>query len=129
LETLWWLVTEIFSIAWLVLSWVISKLFWLSMWVLLPVVMIAMVGLRAAEYFLGKENVRSWVKKHSLRLGKATWLRSRRALFALGAMPLRVIGWLMLYTLWHSILSLWWTPRWSPWQRAWARRWRRRRPA
>jgi hypothetical protein len=92
LETLWWLVTEIFWIAWVVLSWLISKLFWLSVWVPLLVMMIAIVGLRAAEYFLGTENVRSWVKKDSLSVRKATWHRSRRTLFALGAMPLRVNG-------------------------------------
>jgi hypothetical protein len=37
-----------------------------------------------------------------------------------------VLGWLILYGLWHVVISLFWTPRWSPWQRAWDRRWRRK---
>jgi hypothetical protein len=113
----------------MLLSWLALKLFWLIVWVLLPVLILIVVGVRAAEKLLGKERVRSWVKGHSLRFGTAAWHRTRRALFALGALPLRVLGWLVVYTVWHSILSLWWTPRWRPWQRAWARRWRQRRAA
>jgi hypothetical protein len=127
LQTFEWLLAQIFWAAWMLLSWLALKLFWLLAWVLLPVLIILVVAVRVAEKLLGKERVRSWVRRHSLRFGTAAWRRTRRALFALGALPLRVSGWFVLYTLWHSILSLWWTPRWSPWRRAWARRWRRPR--
>jgi hypothetical protein len=129
LETLWWLVTQIVWIAWGVLSWVAAQLLWLVLWILLPVIAIGVVGLRIAEHFIGNEKLRSWVRMHSLRFGTATWHRARRALFALGALPLRVMAWLIFYTLWHSVISWWWTPRWDPLKRAWNRRWRSKRPA
>ena len=125
--TLWWFLGQILWLIWAVLSWLIIKLFWITLWIVLPVVVVVVLGLRIAEHVLGKERVRAWVKRLSLKFGVATWHRTRRLLFALGVLPFRVLGWLFLYTLWHSILSLWWTPRWSPWQRAWARRWRPRR--
>jgi hypothetical protein len=124
LEWLWWLIGQIVWLIWTVLSWLLLQLFWLVIWILLPIIVVAVVGVRLAEYFFGKDTVRAWVKRHSLRYGTATWHRSRRALFALGVLPFRVLGWLIIYTLWHSVVSLWWTPRWSPWQRAWERRWR-----
>ena len=126
MTTLAWLLAQLLWIIWLLVSWVALKLIWLAFWVLLPVVVAAIVALRLAEWGIGKEPVRAWVKRHSLRFGQASWRRTRRALFALGTLPLRVLTFLVLYTLWHSIVSLWWTPRWSPWRRAWARRWRRR---
>jgi hypothetical protein len=129
LETLWWLVAQIFWVAWVIVSWLAAHLFWLSLWILLPVIVMAVVSLRVAEYKLGAEPVRSWVKRHSLRFGSATWHRARVALFALGGLPFRVLAWLVLYTLWHSVISLWWTPRWSPLNRAWSHRWRQRRAA
>jgi hypothetical protein len=129
LDALWWLPKQILWLIWAALSWLIIKLFWITLWILLPVLFVAILSLRMAEYVLGKERVRTWMKRISLNFGAATWRRSRRLLFALGVLPLRVLGWLVFYTLWHSALSLWWTPRWSPWQRAWARRWRRRRRA
>jgi hypothetical protein len=124
--TLAWLLAQVLWVAWYLASWLAIKLFWLVLWLLLPLLVAAFVLLRLAEHLVGREPVRSWVKRHSLRFGRAGWHRTRRALFALGALPLRVLAFLVLYTLWHSIISLWWTPRWSPWQRAWARRWRRR---
>jgi hypothetical protein len=126
METLWWLLTQIIGLIWAVLSWLVGYLLWLAFWVLAPVILLAIVALRAAEYALGRDAVRAWVKKRSLKFGLGTWHRSRRALFALGVLPVRVLGWLVVYALWHSIISLLWTPKWDPWQRAWDRRWRRR---
>src|SRR5262245_46821111 len=128
METLWWLLTYILWLAWSVIWWLIVQLFWLALWVLLPVIVVAFVALRLAEHLLGQEVVRAWVKKHSLKYGADAWHRARRALFALGVVPLRVLGWFVLYSLWHTLISLWWRPRWSPWQRAWSRR-RVSRPA
>ena len=126
MEALWWLVVQILWLVWSVLSWLVWQLLWLAFWVLAPVILIAIVAVRVAEYALGREAVRAWVKKRSLRFGAGTWHRARRALFAFGVLPVRVLGWLILYSLWHVVISLFWTPRWTPWQRAWARRWRRR---
>jgi hypothetical protein len=75
---------------------------------------------------LGPDLVRGWVKTQSMKYGAGAWVRARRLLFALGALPLRVLGWLIVYTLWHSIVSLAWKPRWHPWPRAWAKRWKPR---
>ena len=126
MEALWWLLTQILGLVWAVLSWLVGYLLWLAFWVLAPVILMAIVALRAAEYTLGRDAVRAWVKKRSLKFGLGTWHRSRRALFALGVLPIRVLGWLVVYALWHSVISLLWTPKWDPWQRAWDRRWRRR---
>ena len=80
----------------------------------------------SAEYVLGSDAVRAWVKKRSLKFGLGTWHRSRRALFALGVLPIRVLGWLIVYALWHSRHQPALDAQWNPWQRAWDRRWRRR---
>lgn len=127
METLLWLLGQILWLVWSVLYWLIWQLLWLAFWVLLPVLVVAFIALRGAEYFLGPEKVRGWVKKHSMRFGAGAWVRTQRLLVTLSVMPVRVLGWLILYGAWHSVISLFWTPRWSPWQRAWSRRVRRRR--
>ena len=73
---------------------------------------------------LGEKVVRDWVKARAVTYGAGTWDFARRWLFALGVLPLRVIGWLALYTVWHSLLSIVFTPRWKPWTRAWGKRWK-----
>lgn len=132
MDLLWWLVLQtlwtVLGIVW----WLLVKLFWILVWFLLPLALVLFVLLRVANHVLGREVVRAWLKRHSLRLGLGTWARTRRALVAVSVLPLRVLGWYVLYALWHSFVSLWWTPRWKPWPRAWARRWRERpaaRPA
>ena len=127
MTALCWLIVQILWLVWAVVFWMVSTFFWLSVWVLLPVAVVVIVGVRAAEYFIGKERVGLSVKKHSLKFGRAAWHRTYREFFALGTLPLRVLGWLVFYTLWHSVISLFWTPGWRPWQRAWSRRWRRKR--
>jgi hypothetical protein len=125
MDALWWLVVQILWLIWSVLFWFAGYVLWLAFWVLLPVIIVAVASLRAAEYFLGPDKVRAWVKKRTMRFGAGTWRKAHRALFALGVMPIRVLAWLIVYGLWHSIISLVWTPKWSPWERAWSRRWRR----
>ena len=126
METVWWLLSQILWLIWTVASWLVGYLLWLAFWVLAPVILIAILAVRVAEYALGPEMVRAWVKRISLKFGAGAWRRTHRALFALGVMPIRVLGWLILYSLWHVVISLFWTPRWNPWQRAWDRRWHRK---
>jgi hypothetical protein len=128
LETLLWLAAQFLWVLWAILTWLAVQIFWLAVWLLLPVIVLTAIAIRAAEYTLGKDPVRAWVKRQSLRFGTVTWHQARRALFALGALPVRVLGWLILLTFWHSVISLWWTPRWSPVRRAWGHRWRRHVP-
>lgn len=109
-----------------ILWWVVSQLLWIAVWLLLPLAIAAFLALRLAERVFGQELVRAWVKARASKLGEGTWHRLRRALFALGVLPIRVIGWFVVYALWHSVVSLFWRPRWKPWPRAWAKRWRRR---
>ena len=109
---------------WSVVSWILWQLLWIVVWLLLPLAILAVLAVRLAEWSFGREVVRAWVKAQSLRLGAGVWVLTRRILFALGVLPLRVLGWLAVYALWHSVVSLLWRPRWSPWQRAWAKRWR-----
>ena len=127
LDALLWLIGHALWLVWASTAWLAGTLFWLSVWVLLPLAIIAFIGMRAAEYFIGKQPVRLWIKKHALKYGTTTSNRILRWLMALGGLPLRVSLWLVLYTLWHSLISLLWTPRWRPWRRAWSRRWSRRR--
>ena len=129
MNTLWWLFEKLLWLVWTVLSWFVSTFFWLSVWVLAPIAIVAFLAVRVAEYTIGKERVRLWVRQRSLKFGTAAWRRLHGVLFALGSLPLRVLVWLVLYTLWHSVISLLWTPEWKPWQRAWDRRWRKRRDA
>ena len=112
------------SLIWGMISWLLWQLVWLIVWFLLPFAIVAFIAVRIAEKALGPEVVRAWVKRQSMKLGAGAWQWARRVLFAVGVLPLRVIGLLAVYTVWHSILSLLWRPRWSPWERAWARRWR-----
>ena len=112
-----------------IISWVLSKLFWILVWLVLPLALAAFVALRIAEKVLGQEVVRAWLKAQSMKYGLNAWTRVRRLSFALGVLPLRVLGWLALYTVWHSLVSVLWTPRWRPWPRAWAKRWKPEMPA
>ncbi|MBR2534883.1 MAG: hypothetical protein IKE66_02305 [Hyphomicrobium sp.] len=115
-----WLLGWLFAIVW----WVASYLLWAIIWLLLPFAIVAFVAFRVAEKMLGPEIVRAWLKKQSLKFGANTWVRVRRLTFALTALPVRVLGWLVVYTVWHSLISLFWKPRWHPWTRAWAKRWK-----
>lgn len=118
------LLAWVFWTLWSIVSWVLWQLVWIFVWFLLPFALAAFIALRIAEKALGPDVVRAWVKAKTMRFGAGAWDRTRRLLFALGVLPLRVLGWLMVYALWHSIVSLFWRPRWSPWQRAWAKRWK-----
>ncbi|HET6387866.1 hypothetical protein [Hyphomicrobium sp.] len=120
LAPLFWLLSLLLSIVW----WIFTQLLWIVLWLLLPVAVIAFVALRVAERVLGQEKVRTWVKARSQKYGASASNRIRRVVFALGVLPIRVLFWLPVYALWHSIVSLLWRPKWSPWQRAWAKRWR-----
>lgn len=111
------------------LWWLVKSLFWLLVWFVLPVVVVAVIAFRIAEHVIGRPVVQSWLKRRSLAWGKGAFASLRRAVFALSALPLRVLFWLVVYTVWHGLLSLLWRPRWSPWQRAWGRRWRPRQRA
>lgn len=115
-----WLLGWILAILW----WIVSYVLWAVLWFLLPFAILAFVALRVAEKVLGPDIVRAWVKKQSLKFGTGTWVKARRLTFALGALPLRVVGWLIVYTIWHSLISLFWKPRWNPWPRAWDKRWK-----
>jgi hypothetical protein len=115
-----WLIGLIFSI----LLWIVTQLFWLVLWFVLPILVIAFVALRIAERVLGQEKVRAWVRARTQKYGSAASKRAQRWVFALGVAPVRVLFWFVLYTIWHSVVSLMWRPRWSPWQRAWGKRWR-----
>lgn len=115
-----WLLGWIFSIAW----WIVSYLLWAIIWLLLPFAIVAFIAVRVAEKALGPEIVRGWIKKQSMAFGAGTWRRVRRLTFAVTALPLRVLGWLIVYTVWHSLVSLFWKPRWHPWARAWDKRWK-----
>lgn len=123
------LLLGLLSIIWSVVWWVLWQLIWLIVWFLLPLALAAFIALRIAEKALGPEVVRAWVKRQSMKLGAGAWRRTRRILFAVGVLPLRVLGLLAVYTVWHSIVNLFWRPRWTPWQRAWERRWREPRAA
>ena len=105
-----------------VVLWVFWQLLWIALWLALPLLIIAFIALRGAEYILGQQKVRSWVKERAARYGTATSVRARRALFALGTVPLRVLFWFIIYAVWHSVVSLAWRPKWSPWRRALAKR-------
>ncbi|HML28697.1 MAG TPA: hypothetical protein PKE16_07650 [Hyphomicrobium sp.] len=116
-----WILGLFASIVW----WVIVQILWIVLWLLLPLAVLAFIVLRVAERVLGQEKVRAWVKARTQRYGAAASKRMQRLAFALGVLPLRVLFWFPVYTLWHSIVSLLWRPKWSPWQRAWAKRWQR----
>jgi hypothetical protein len=120
LSPIFWLLGWVLSIVWAI----VWYLLWVVIWLVLPFALVAFVALRVAEKALGPDVVRAWVKAQSIKYGAGVWTRAHRLLFALGALPLRVLGWLMVYTLWHSLISLLWKPRWKPWTRAWDKRWK-----
>lgn len=120
LSPILWLLGWVFSILWSI----VWYLLWVVIWLVLPFALVAFVALRVAEKALGPDVVRAWVKAQSMKYGSGVWTRVHRLLFALGALPLRVLGWLIVYTIWHSLVSLLWKPRWHPWSRAWAKRWK-----
>ena len=121
---LWVVIVWILSTLLSVLYWIASTLFWMTVWFFLPLAIVAFVALRITENVLGHERVRAWVKARSMKYGGVVWERARRLTFAFGVLPVRVLGWFVLYTIWHSVVSLAWRPRWNPWKRAWAKRWR-----
>lgn len=118
------LIVWIFSTVGGILLWIANQLLWIVIWLLLPLAIVAFVAVRVAEKMLGQDLVRAWVKTQSLKFGAGAWTRARRLLFALGALPVRVLAWLIVYVIWHSLISLFWKPRWHPWPRAWAKRWK-----
>lgn len=128
MELLWWLVVQAFWMVQSIVTWLLVKLFWLIVWLLLPIAVVLFIAIRIAGHILGRETVHLWLKRYSLKLGKGTWGRAWRALVATGVLPIRVLWWYVVYAVWHSVVSLWWTPRWKPWPRAWNRRWRRAPP-
>ena len=115
-SVLWWVISFLWSILWYLL--------WVVIWLLLPVAIAGFIALRVAERALGEKAVREWVKARALKYGAGTWDTARRWTFALGVLPLRVLGWLSVYTVWHAFVSILWRPRWTPWQRAWGKRWK-----
>jgi hypothetical protein len=123
MEILWWLGVQAISVVWTLLSWILLQLFWLLLWMALPICVAAILCVLAAERFVGKERVRIWLRQQFLSLARRSWRRLRRALFAFWAVPLRVANWFVIFALWYAVLSLLRTPRWTPWQRAWRCRW------
>jgi hypothetical protein len=124
MEMLWSVLSGAFGIVASIVWWLLSSVFWLALWFLLPFCVLAYGAMLVAEKSLGKAVVQAFIKRHALNWGQGTWGRLRPALFAVSALPFRVSAWLVVYALWHSIISLFWRPRWTPWQRAWKRRWR-----
>lgn len=115
-----WLLWTLLAIA----AWLARQILWILLWLVLPLLIVAFLALRVAESVLGPEAVRRWVKAQSMRFGSAAATRARRLTFALGALPLRVLAWFVVYTVWHAAVSLIWRPKWHPWQSAWAKRWK-----
>lgn len=114
---------SIIATIWAILWWVISTLLWTLVWVALPFAVAAYIGVRIAEAALGREVVRAWLRTKSKTLATGLGRRLSALMLALSALPFRVLAWLAVYSVWHSIVSLMWTPRWKPWSRAWAKRW------
>ena len=123
MEILLWLSAQILWTVWAVLSWLIMQVVWLLLWSLLPICLAAILAALAAERVLGKRMVRSWLRKNARMAVNAARRRMPKVLFALWAVPARVLGWFVVFALWHAMLNLWRTPRWTPWRRAWRCRW------
>ena len=119
---MWWLLVQVFWLIEGIASWVFFTLLWLIFWVLLPFAVVAFVVIRIADNLLGREVVWLWLKRQSLKFGARTWRYTRRTAFALTALPVRILFYLLFFGLWHSIINLFWKPRWSPWERAWGKR-------
>jgi hypothetical protein len=107
-----------------IVLWLAWQLLWIVLWLVLPILVVAFIALRAAEYMFGQGRVRAWLRARTAKYGSAASIRARRLPFALGVVPVRVLFWFVIYAIWHSIVSLLWRPRWTPWRRAWAKRWR-----
>ena len=60
-----------------VVLWLVWQLLWIVLWLVLPILVIAFIALRAAEYILGQERVRTWVRARTAKYGTAA--RSARA--------------------------------------------------
>lgn len=112
------------ALIWHVAAWIVSTVFWIVVWLLLPLAVAAALALKVAETVLGRERVRAVIKARAQRWGQGTWHLTRRAMFALSAMPFRVLFYFVIYAVWHALVSLVVKPRWRPWARAWSKRWR-----
>jgi hypothetical protein len=95
----------------------------LLLWLALPMCVAAILCVLVAQRLFGKDLVRPWIRKQSLSFAKLAWHRTRKAVFVLWAVPVRVLVWFVIFALWHAVLNLWRTPRWIPWRRAWRCRW------
>jgi hypothetical protein len=120
--------SSILAFVWSIVWWVLSTLLWALVWIALPFAVAAYIGVRVAEAALGRDVVRAWLRTKSKTLATGLGRRLSAFLLALSALPFRVVAWLAIYTVWHSIVSLMWTPRWKPWPRAWAKRWGGEKP-
>ncbi len=133
METLLGLVLGILQFAFAIVWWIAGYLFWVLAWLVLPFVVVAYVAMLAAEKIFGRDLVRAWIKERSKRLGSGiaarVWTSVSRVALASTVLPFRVLFWFGVYAVWHSIVSLLWTPKWRPWTRAWGKRWRPERPA
>jgi hypothetical protein len=125
METIGWVLAQLLWAAGALVIWLLTQLLWLILWSLVPIALAAVVAVLVAERVLEKAVVRGFVARHANNMAGAAWLRCRRTVPGLLALPVRVSGWFVLYLLWHSVLRLWFTPRWTPWQRAWQCRWGR----
>jgi hypothetical protein len=114
----------LFGLAASILWWIIVQILWIVLWLILPLAIAAFFALRLAERVLGQEKVRGWVRARTQKYGASASKTAQRWVFALGALPIRVLFWLPIYAIWHSMVSLLWRPKWSPWQRAWGKRWK-----
>ena len=123
MEILFWFVAQIIWVVWTVLSWLFLQVFWLVLWLMLPICAAAVLCVFAAERLLGKDLVRGWLRRNALSFASEAGQRARKMLFALWSVPARVLGWFVVFALWYAVLNLWRTPRWTPWRRAWRCRW------
>lgn len=121
--------STILGAIWAILWWILSTILWALVWIALPFAVAAYIGVRIAEAALGREVVRAWLRTKSKTLATGLGRRLSALFLALSALPFRVVAWFAIYAVWHSIVSLLWTPRWKPWPRAWAKRWGGPRPA
>jgi hypothetical protein len=124
-DVLWFIVASVLGVVW----WIVWAVLWSLAWLLLPLLVIGYLALRASDQIFGKAAVRAWLTARAAALGGGVWFKVSRGLMATSALPFRVLFWLVTYTLWHSIISIFWRPRWQPWQRAWAKRWKPERVA